>query len=232
LSSVSGLIFTLAVVAGQARTDRTLAAICNVVDDVKEIQRDKQLSEIEVAAAQVAKVFELAAAVGRLSPGLLAELPDMEKLRVHVNRSAREVSRCQFRLDNLPKHAGDRLKVLESTVPDVLLNLGMYSVAERTLSQAELVRRHGLWVAGDPVAGPLERFELNERQVRLKAGDRLGDNLDAVMAQLQDDPGSGWFAGRKKADVRNLATQVRSDLLTLAPQPTNDRQPLRTITAS
>jgi hypothetical protein len=41
LSSVTGLVFTLAVIAGQTRTDATLAAICRVLDDVKEMRAER-----------------------------------------------------------------------------------------------------------------------------------------------------------------------------------------------
>lgn len=216
LTSVSALAFTAAVVAGQARTDRTLRAICTVLDDVKEHMRDEQISEVLVASQKVAKVLAAAEEAAELTPGLLAQLPDRERLEVNLDRAGREVQRLHSRLTKgLPSKAGDRLRVLESTTPDIMLALGIYAESERALSAVETLHRHALHEAGDAAAPVLERLESDARATRLALGDELAAGLDRALAGIHADPGGGWFSGGKREKVRALTRQVRSDLDTL-----------------
>lgn len=218
LSSITGLVFTLSVIAGQARMDRTLSQICLVLDDLKEMARDQQVTEISVAGELISTVLLAAEMSGELSPGLVDMLPSRQQLMENVDRSAREVARLQRRLDSLPSKAGEKLKVLQATVPDMLLGLGLYAEAERTLSAAEALFRYDMFQRGDAAVPALTKLETEQRKVRLAAGAKLALDLEDVMNSVEADPGGGWFSGSKRDQVRTLARQVRADLPTLGPR--------------
>jgi hypothetical protein len=218
LSSITGLVFTLSVIAGQARMDRTLGQICLVLDDVKEMARDQQVTEISVAGQLIVKVLAAAEKSGELSPGLVEMLPSRQQLMENVDRSAREVARLQRRLDALPSKAGEKLKVLEATVPDMLLGLGLYAEAERTLSAAEALYRYDMSQRGDVAVPALTEIETEQRETRLIAGAKLAVDLEEALTFVEADPGAGWFSSSKRDRVRVLARQVRADLPTLGPR--------------
>ena len=218
LSSITGLVFTLSVIAGQARMDRTLSQICLVLDDVKEMARDQQVTEISVAGQLIFTVLRAAEMSGELSPGLVGMLPSRQQLMENVDRSAREVARLQRRLDALPSKAGEKLKVLQATVPDMLLGLGLYAEAERTLSAAEALYRYDMFQRGDVAVPALTELEAEQREARLAAGAKLALDLEDAMTAVEADPGGGWFSGSKLDRVRALARQVRADLPTLGPR--------------
>lgn len=179
--------------------------------------RDQQISEVTVARQQVEKVLELAEETGALAPALVDELPDLDILRVQVDRCQRELNRAQQRLAKLPPKARGRLRELETLVPDALLVLALYGEAERTLSMAEAIRRFALSEQGDAAVPALTRHETAARRTRLATGTQLAAALDVAMAALEDDPGGGWFSGSAQKQVRQLARDVRADFATLEP---------------
>ncbi len=212
LSSVSGLIYMACVVAGQAPMMRTLTSLGHTLDDLKGMVRDEQLAGLRVARARILKVVGLATELGELTPALAAELPDRQDLEVQLERAVREVARHHRRLQRLPAKAGERLRDLERTWPDVLFALAVYGEAELTLTAAEAVRRHEVAGTDERTAAALEREELRARAERVAIGADLAAEVDRALAAIETAPGGGLFARATKDKVRRLARQVRSEL--------------------
>lgn len=219
LASVSGIIFTACHIAGQAHMLKNLTALLGAVDDLKEMGRDEQLALVRVARCRMVKVVELAAELGELTPELAAELPDRHQLEVQLACAAEEVDRHNRRLRSLPSKAGDKLQVLQRTLPDVVRALSIYAETESALMLAEVLHRHVVAQSDEVTAAALERYELRQREDRVAAGIRLADGVNKALKAVEAEPGGGWFAGGKRKQVRMLSGQVRADLAALQVRP-------------
>ena len=219
--AMSGLVFTASVVAGQLHMQRTLQSICLAVDDLKARDREEQVAGVTVAQRKVMGVLQTALEVGELTPALMAQLPDIQRLEEQVERAGLELDRHRRTLSKLPSKASDRLNVLQQTVDDLLLALGLYREAERSLSVTLALAHHQAAEVGDRAAEALQRLEQRQRQQRLDSMTGLARELEKIMDGLEVDPGSAWFRQGRKEKVRLIARQVGSDLAALA-----DLQPL------
>lgn len=235
VSSLHGLLVAAAVLASQHELHKSVHAVRRIVAGEAAARREDQLAA--VLAMRVEMVDALIAALHdhRVTLDLL---PPRHLAYTALTSAHLEMERHLHTLEELPPRAGDRLAILQETLPDATLAITRYVCANETWALAQAMHVHHLRTEGRPSAAALRDHWSAESEHRQSLADELAARLDAELARLEANPGkAGWFGGRSVAEVRTLVRQTRATLHAhhgvttslLAAQPAGARS--RTVTS-